>query len=144
VARKYRLTTARKVFNRFITILIRLGIPTGSTCLLLTTGRSTGQTRSTPVTVLVVNGRRWLVSPYGEVAWVQNVRAAGRVSLKSGSKMENVQLTPASRADTGPLLKSYVEKYRVVAPFFDAKPGDPVERFAAEADKHPVFAVNPA
>jgi hypothetical protein len=32
----------------------------------------------------------------------------------------------------------------VTAPYFDAKPGDPVERFAAEADKHPVFEILPS
>jgi hypothetical protein len=31
-----------------------------------------------------------------------------------------------------------------VTPYFDAKPGDPVERFAAEAGKHPVFEILPS
>jgi hypothetical protein len=42
-----------------------------------------------------------------------------------------------------PILKYYAEHFKVVAPYFDAKPGDPVERFAAEADKPPVFEVLP-
>jgi hypothetical protein len=28
-------------------------------------------------------------------------------------------------------------------PYFEAKPPDPAERFAAEADKHPVFEILP-
>ncbi len=39
------------------------------------------------------------------------------------------------------MLKTYLEKYGIVAPFFDAKKGDPVERFAAEASRHPVFEI---
>jgi hypothetical protein len=42
-----------------------------------------------------------------------------------------------------PLLKKYVESYRIAVPYFEAKPTDPAERFAAEADKHPVFEILP-
>jgi deazaflavin-dependent oxidoreductase (nitroreductase family) len=129
VAKKYRLTGGRKAFNAILTALIQLGIPTGSIVLLTVAGRRTGQPRSTPVTLLTASGRRYLASPYGEVAWVQNVRASGRADLKYRGRVETV----------APLLKTYREKYAVVAPFFDPKPGDPVERFAAEADKHPVL-----
>jgi hypothetical protein len=30
----------------------------------------------------------------------------------------------------------------VTRPYFDARPDDPVERFAAEAAEHPVFRLN--
>ena len=46
-------------------------------------------------------------------------------------------------AAAAPLLKQYVQKYKIVAPYFEAKAGDPVERFAAEAAKHPVFEILP-
>jgi hypothetical protein len=32
----------------------------------------------------------------------------------------------------------------VTAPFFDVTADDPVERFVAEADRHPVFRLNGA
>jgi hypothetical protein len=96
------------------------------------------------VTLLTDGGRRYLVSPYGEVAWVQNVRAAVRADLKYRGRVEMVRLSELKPAEAAPLLKKYREKYAVVAPFFDAKPGDPVERFASEADEHPVFEVLPA
>jgi hypothetical protein len=35
------------------------------------------------------------------------------------------------------------DRYGIVAPFFGAKAGDPVERFAAEANKVPVFEILP-
>jgi hypothetical protein len=82
------------------------------------------------------------MAPYGEVAWVQNVRAAGgRARLKSRGREETVRLQEVTPAEAGPLLKKYVEANPRVQPFFDAKPGDPVERFAAEIHKHPVFEI---
>ncbi len=39
-------------------------------------GRKSGVPRTTPVALGERDGRRWLVSPYGEVDWVRNLRAA--------------------------------------------------------------------
>jgi deazaflavin-dependent oxidoreductase (nitroreductase family) len=143
VAKTYSLSGGRKAFNAVLKTLIQLGIPTGTTVLLTVPGRRTGQPRSTPVTLLSDAERRYLVSPYGEVAWVQNVRAAGRGRLTSRGREETVGTSELKPAEAAPLLKRYRQKYAVVAAFFDAKPGDPVERFAAEADKHPVFEILP-
>ena len=49
--------------------------------LLTVRGRKSGLPRTTPVNLIEYQGRRWLVAPYGEVAWVRNVRAAGEVEL---------------------------------------------------------------
>jgi deazaflavin-dependent oxidoreductase (nitroreductase family) len=144
VAKEYSLDGATKAFNGFVKGLIRLGIPTGPMFMLTTRGRKTGQPRSTPITPQVEGGRRYAMAPYGEVAWVQNVRAdGGRARLKSRGREETVRLQQVKPAEAGPLLKKYVEAYPRVQPYFDAKPGDPVERFEAEADKHPVFEVLP-
>jgi deazaflavin-dependent oxidoreductase (nitroreductase family) len=144
VAKKYSLDGATKAFNGFVKGLIRLGIPTGPMFMLTTRGRKTGQPRSTPITPQVEGGRRYAMAPYGEVAWVQNVRAdGGRARLKSRGREETVRLQEVKPAEAGPLLKKYVEAYPRVQPYFDAKPGDPVERFEAEADNHPVFEVLP-
>jgi hypothetical protein len=56
----------------------------------------------------------------------------------------DVRLQELSPAQAAPILKYYAGRFKVTAPYFDAKPGDPVERFAAEADKHPVFEILPA
>jgi deazaflavin-dependent oxidoreductase (nitroreductase family) len=142
VAKKYSLTRGAKAFNAFAKTLMQLHIPTGSIALLTVPGRRTGQPRSTPVNLHVEDGRRYLVCPYGHVNWVQNVRAAGgRARLKTRGRMEDIRLQELPAAQAAPLLKYYAEKYKIVTPFFDAKPGDPVERFAAEADKHPAFEI---
>jgi len=41
-------------------------------------GRTSGLPRTTPLAVIEVDGRRWVWSPWGEVHWVRNLRAAGR------------------------------------------------------------------
>jgi hypothetical protein len=76
---------------------------------------------------------------------VQNVRAAGgRARLKGRGGEQTVRLQEVKPAEAAPLLKKYVESFGRVQPYFEAKPGDAVERFAAEAEKHPVFEVVPA
>lgn len=132
------------MYNRLQKALFALGLPIGNNCLLTVVGRRTGQPRSTPVVPLNDNGRRWLVAPYGEVAWVQNVRAAGGAHLKCRARSEDVRLREAQAAEAAPVLKTYLGKYRMlVAPYFDAKAGDPVDRFIAEAPNHPVFEILP-
>src|ERR1700704_3511593 len=112
--------------------------------MLTPRGRKTGQPRSTPITPQVEGGRRYAMAPYGEVAWVQNVRAdGGRARLKSRGREETVRLHQVHPAGGGPLQKKYVQADARVQTYFDAKPGGPVERFEAEADRHPVFEVLP-
>ena len=140
MAKKYSLDGGTKAFNTFLKSLIRLGVPAGNTVVITVPGRKTGQPRSTPITLEVDGARRYAMAPYGEVAWVQNVRAAGgRASLKSRGREETVRLHEVA----APLLKRYMESFARVVPYFETKPGDPVERFAAEAGKHPVFEVLP-
>jgi deazaflavin-dependent oxidoreductase (nitroreductase family) len=119
------------------------GLAPGSTYLLTTTGRKSGQQRTTPVTLVVRGDRRWLVSPYGEVGWVRNLRAGSKAKLSKGRAAENVALHEVPPADAGPVLKTYLERYPIVSPFFEVNRGDPVERFVAEAAAHPVFEVLP-
>jgi hypothetical protein len=93
---------------------------------------------------MIDDGKRWLVAPFGEVGWVQNVRSAGRAQLRFRGHTEKVRLREATPAEAAPVLKQHVEQYPTVAPFFEAVAGDPVERFLAEAHQHPVFEVLPA
>jgi deazaflavin-dependent oxidoreductase (nitroreductase family) len=141
--KRYELTGSRKAFNSFISLLVGLGIPMRNTFLLTTTGRKSGRPHTTPVTLVVDGGRRWLVSPYGEVGWVHNVRATRRAQLRLGRKTEEVRLTEIPPNEAAPSLKKYLERNPVTAPFFDATAKDPPERFVAEASRHPVFAIDP-
>src|SRR5437763_1143233 len=139
---RYELSGSRKAVNAFVRVLIRLGIPMGTTYLLTTTGRKSGRPHTTPVSLVVEGGYRWLVSPYGEVGWVHNVRATGRTHLARGRKTEDVRLTELPPNEAAPILKKYLGRNPITAPFFAAAAKDPPERFVAEASRHPVFLVD--
>lgn len=113
-----------------------------SSYLHTTTGRRSGQTRTTPVVLVETEGQRWLVSPYGLVGWVHNVRALPEVSLRRGGTTEVLRAEEVGPEVAGPILRRYVRNARVTAPFFDAKADDPVERFVEEPPRHPVFKLS--
>jgi hypothetical protein len=81
--------------------------------------------------------------PYGEVSCVRNVRAAGRASLSRGRHREAIKVSEVGPQQSAPVLRDYLRQVRVVRPFFDASPDAPLEAFAAEADRHPVFRIEP-
>jgi deazaflavin-dependent oxidoreductase (nitroreductase family) len=110
--------------------------------LLSVSGRRSGRTYTTPV-ILVENGERFLVAPYGEVGWVRNARAAGRVTLSRGRHRETVGLRQVGPEESAPVLRTYLRRVSVVRPFFDVSPDSPHEAFAAEAARHPVFLIEP-
>jgi deazaflavin-dependent oxidoreductase (nitroreductase family) len=107
--------------------------------LLTVPGRKTGKLYSTPVTIVEEGGQRWLVAPYGEVAWVRNARAAGRVTLSRGRRAATYAVTAAPPEVAGRILKRYVADVPITRSFFEAPPDAPVEAFVAEAGRHPVF-----
>jgi hypothetical protein len=103
MAKKYTLDGATKAFNVFLKSLIGLGIPAGNTVVLTVPGRRTGQPRSTPITLQVEGARRYAMAPYGEVAWVQNARAAGgraRIEISRSGRNGPTSGGTASRGGT--------------------------------------------
>jgi deazaflavin-dependent oxidoreductase (nitroreductase family) len=82
--------------------LLRLGVPMGPDVLLTVRGRKSGLPRSTPITLCENDGRRGLISPFGETDWVRNLRAAGAATLTTGRREEQVtavELGPDDAAD---------------------------------------------
>src|SRR6267142_7007063 len=124
--------------NGLVQILLRGGLGPRHTHLLTVRGRRTGTWYSTPVTLVEEGTNRWLVAPYGEVAWVRNARAARQVTLSRGRQSEIVALVELAPAEAAPVLKQYVTEVPITRPFFDARPDSPLEAFVAEAHGHPV------
>jgi deazaflavin-dependent oxidoreductase (nitroreductase family) len=139
VAKTYHFGPVRRAGNVIMHWLVRLGIGGKSTYLLTTTGRKTGQERTTPVTLDENDGLRSLVSPYGQVAWVHNVRAQPEVTLRHGRRVERLRAKEVDAVSAGPILQRYIRNVKIAAPYFDAEVGDPVEKFVEEASRHPVF-----
>lgn len=139
MASTYRLSPGRRAANRLVRLLLKLGLMPGPTYLLTVPGRRTGRPLSTPVTLVEEGDSRWLVAPYGDVAWVRNARAAGRVTLSRGKRSETLPIRELSPAEAAPVLQRYITRVPITRPYFDAKPDSPLATFIAEAPRHPVF-----
>jgi len=140
--KQYRPGRWLKTENAVMSLLTRAGL-VPSSYLLETKGRRTGRTRSNPVTIVEHDDRRWLVAPYGPVAWVRNARAAGRVCLVRRSDRRHYAIREATAAEAGPVLRRYVAVATATRKYFRADRDAPVEQFTAEADRHPVFELLP-
>jgi deazaflavin-dependent oxidoreductase (nitroreductase family) len=101
------------VFNRLVQPLLGAGLPMGFNGLLTVRGRSSGQPRTTPLAIIEVDGRRWVWSPWGDVHWVRNLRAAGEATVvvrRQTQSVRAIELDPEQRLgffrDTfGPLAR---------------------------------------
>lgn len=139
----------RNVFNRGIAALTRLGVSVMGSRVLETTGRTSGLPRRTPVNLLRLDGREYLVSPRGHGQWVRNVRAAdGRLALLLGRKRQEYVARELRLDDpvTVTVLRAYLRKWKAeVGVFFEGVgPGSTDAELAAIADKHPIFELSPA
>jgi deazaflavin-dependent oxidoreductase (nitroreductase family) len=141
VAAQFQRGLARRAINAIVRMLLPLGLGPRSTYLLTVRGRRSGAPRTTPVTLVEEGGRRWLVAPYGEVAWVRNLRAAGRATLARGGHTETVAVREVNAEEAAPVLKMYVTRVPITRPYFDAKPESDLAAFRGEAPGHPVFAI---
>jgi deazaflavin-dependent oxidoreductase (nitroreductase family) len=138
VARSYRSTAFRRAVNSAVKPLAARGLAGPHVYVLAVRGRKTGRRHETPVN-LIEDGDRWLVSPYGEVNWVRNARAAGEVELTRARRTETFRIEEVPAEQAAPVLKRYLNAVGVVRPFFDVKPDGPIEEFTREAPRHPVF-----
>jgi deazaflavin-dependent oxidoreductase (nitroreductase family) len=119
--------------------LVRAGLLPYS-WVLVTRGRKSGLARSVPVVLVELDGRQWLVAPYGVVAWVHNARAAGRVQLVRRRDVRTYAVREvADPHEAAPVLHRYVQIGSATRDYFRADRRDPVDAFVADAADHPVF-----
>ncbi len=132
----------RRVFNPIVGRLTRWGISPWGSRVLSVPGRTSGEIRSTPVNVLTVGERRFLVAPRGETQWVLNVRAALRV----GRRTESVRLRELDDDAKPEILRPYLRRWKwEVGQFFDGVgPDSSDDELRAIAPNHPVFEIAPA
>lgn len=139
MAREYHRNAARRAVNAFGRFMIGRGLAAKNACILTVRGRTSGAMYSTPVTVVELGGSRYLVAPYGEVAWVKNLRAAGKVILSRGHLKEEFAIEPIDGLEAGCVLKAYVDIEKVTRPYSEVKADADEEEFASIVAAHPVF-----
>jgi deazaflavin-dependent oxidoreductase (nitroreductase family) len=138
------------IFNGIARRLLRLGVPLGPNALLSVRGRKSGLTRTTPVALIEVGGRRWVSSPYGEVQWVRNLRAAGEATLAVGRRREAVRAVELDRSETvrffAETFGPYVRRTRLGSLMLGSILGarDILEDPRRAAERHPVFELHAA
>lgn len=139
MAASFRQTRLRRLGNVLITPLAHSGLAGERTHILTVRGRRTGKSYSTPVQLVIGDGERWLVAPYGERQWVKNARAAGEVELARSRRTVRYRIEELAAAEAAPVLREYLRTTPIVKAYFDADAAAPLDAFAAEAAHHPVF-----
>ena len=133
-----------RLFNPIARRILQVGPLMGPNALITIRGRKSGLPRTTPVALVEIDGRRWVIAPFGDVNWVRNLRAAGRATLSVGNRRDEVTATEltgeTSAAFFRDVLGPYVRKLRV-GPALLAILGarDILKDPAAAAAKRPVF-----
>lgn len=141
MAKKYNVGLVRRLINRLVTRSVSRDKGDDRWHLLTTIGRKTGQERTTPVSVIEITDARWLVSPYGDVGWVHNIRASGSAALKRGGRSERINVVEASAEEAAPVLSHYLETVSIVRPYFDVSHDSPLSEITEVAHRHPVFRI---
>jgi deazaflavin-dependent oxidoreductase (nitroreductase family) len=135
----------RNVFNRFVAFLTRLGFSVLGSRVLAVRGRTSGEWRTTPVNLLELDGRRYLVAPRGTTQWVRNLRAAGTGELRLGARAEPFRGQELPDNAKVPVLRAYLKRWKAeVGVFFGGVGADSSdEQLRTIAPNHPVFEVLP-
>jgi deazaflavin-dependent oxidoreductase (nitroreductase family) len=159
MAKRYRVNAFVRINNAMTSSLLRLGVNLGSFVLLTVRGRKSGKPIETPIAIFVQEGKRYLITPYGVVNWVRNLRAAGGEATITRSrrteKIHAIELEPVAAAPifreavrSGPpgipavLIRGYRSLF--VLPYLDVTANASLEEFEREVLTHPVFLVQSA
>ncbi len=99
-----------KPMNKVLIALLRMGVPISrheAPVVLTVPGRKTGKPRSTPVTPMHVDGKRYVVNGYPGADWVHNVRAADGATLTQGRRSELVRMVELPPDEARPVLRAF-------------------------------------
>jgi deazaflavin-dependent oxidoreductase (nitroreductase family) len=133
-------SAGERAFNRIFGFLVGLGLGPSYVYLLEVRGRKSGRLYSTPIDLLELGGKRFLVAPRGRTQWVRNAEAAGEVTLRKGRTQQRFQLRPLPDADKPEILKAYLENFKgAVQRYFPVPAGSPVQAFSELAQSYPAF-----
>ena len=139
----YQRNNARRLIDALAGMLARFGM-SSRTGVLTTTGRNSGQPRSTPVDLIRVDGHVHVVGIYGARAWVLNLRANPACTVRGRGGEQAHVAVELPVAEGAPVLRQYLEGSSFVRPYQDVGPdASDADMLAAAADR-PVFRLEPA
>lgn len=133
-------TPIERMFNRALGFLIGIGIGFRDKYLLEVRGRTSGRTFSTPVNLLQLGGKQYLVAPRGRTQWVRNAEIAGEVTLRKGRSRSKFRSQAIPDRDKPEILKAYLDQFKnEVQTFFPVPAGSPAAAFSEVAQNYPAF-----
>ena len=142
-----KLAWYMKPGNMAIVMLSRLGLSFGDKgpVVLTATGRKSGTPRSTPVSPMIVDGKRYVAGVPG-ADWVANVRVTGQATLQRGRHKTQARAVELSEQEARPLLRQLPELVPGWVGFLKnagmVSDGTPNE-FEALAGTVPIFRFDP-
>ena len=134
-----------KYVNKVMIAVQKLGLSPGPVVLTVP-GRKTGKPRSTPVTPMEVDGRRYVVGGVPGSDWAANVRAAGEATLHQGRRAERVRMVELPPEEARPLLREFPVRVPTGVSFIKNAglvTGPNPDEFEALAGRCPVFRIEP-
>jgi deazaflavin-dependent oxidoreductase (nitroreductase family) len=98
-----------KYVNKVMIGLHKLGVGFGGKgpVVLTVPGRKSGKPRSTPVTPMTIDGKRYVVAGLPGSDWAANARAAGEATMQVGRSTERVRMVEMSTEEARPLLRAF-------------------------------------
>jgi deazaflavin-dependent oxidoreductase (nitroreductase family) len=133
-------TAVERAFNRVFGLVVGMGWGFSYNYLLQVRGRKSGKIYSTPIDLLELNGKRYLVAPRGRAQWVRNAEAAGEITLKRGKLKQRFKLRALSDQEKPEVLKAYLDRFkREVQTYFPVPAGSPAEAFRDLLESYPAF-----
>jgi len=96
-----------KPMNRVLMTLQRLGLGMKELPVLTVPGRRSGEPRRSPLSVLELDGQRFLLEGFPGSDWARNARAAGVGTLSIGKRDERVRLVELDAQEALPVLRAW-------------------------------------
>ncbi len=137
------------LFNPIARRVLKAGALLGPNALITVRGRKSGEPRTTPVALVEIDGRRWVIGTFGDTNWVRNLRAAGEATVSVGRRREEVKAAELVGEDRvsffRDVLTPYVKRLRIGTLLLSVLGArDIVDDPAAAAEKRPVFELRAA
>jgi deazaflavin-dependent oxidoreductase (nitroreductase family) len=137
-------SAGERIFNRIFGFVVGLGLGFSHNYLLQVRGRKSGKIHSTPIDLLEIDGKHFLVAPRGRTQWVRNAESAGEVTLKRGSQRQKFTLRALPDQEKPEILKAYLDQFkREVQRYFPVAAGSSVEAFRELVQSYPAFELIP-
>jgi deazaflavin-dependent oxidoreductase (nitroreductase family) len=99
------------LFNPIAQRMLKTGRLLGPNALITIRGRKSGIARTTPVALVEIDGKRWVIGTFGETNWVRNLRSAREATLTVGRRHEEVSAIELSLDETAEFFRDVVRPY---------------------------------